>query len=233
MLNISQIFKSNQNPLIMNRLTCIFLLVFFAVNIQAKNSYQTEQEKKQKVFYFSPSIGFGFFYPDEVNKYISSQYAETVNSDMYTNYNIGVYGSYFFSKYIEMQLGVETVGSSKFLIYEDGVDYYGLRRFTPNTKVNFHIQAGRKLSIILGGGLSYSFLRFKAPSETFRDKDFGFSIQSGVRIRFRKFAYAPTLVFNHIKSKADNITNSSAGISVPTNIDLSFIGVQVCNVFYF
>jgi hypothetical protein len=217
----------------MNRLACcLFILFFIGINVQAENLLKSTNQDKQRLFYFAPSIGFGFFYPTEVNDYIESQYDITINGSMYVYYHVGANGAFFFSRLFELQLGAEIAGSPKFAFVDDDVDYYGYRRITPNAKFNFHIPAGRKLSVILGAGVSYSTLRFKAPHETITNNDLGYSLQTGVKIQFkRNFAYAPTLVFNGIKAKADPEINNMGFIT--RDIDLSYIGVQLNNVIYF
>lgn len=208
----------------MNRLIFIICL-FVSITAVAQSDNDQQSNKEQKLF-FSPSVGIGFFYPDDVNRIIESNYTSTTNSDMYLYFHIGANGSYFLAPFIELQAGAEFAFAPKFVAVDDNIDTYFFRRITPNAKLNFHIPAGKKVTISIGPGISYSSLKFNAPGGSIENTDIGYSIQAGAMIRFSKFAYAPSLVFNNIMAEGKN----HYIISEP---DLSFIGVQINNTFYF
>ncbi len=200
-------------------------------------SLQGHSQSEPKLFYFGAGIGFGFFNPADVNTIIENNYSGA--QEEFGFYNIIMYyvlnakGSFFFSKYTELQLEVEGAFAPKFIsVANTGeTDFYSFNRFTPALKFNLHIPAGKRLSVYFGPGINWSTLKFNnADGNDLKGNCLGFSGQAGVMLRFSKWAIEPFITVNFIKDKNEDLIGMGY---IYTNPDLSYTGVQIGNTFFF
>jgi len=210
--------------------TIILTLIIAAISIQ---SYS---QNDLKLFYFGAGVGFGFFSPGDVNELISDSYSNATeifgSYDMYVYYVLNVKGSFFFSKYTELQLEAEWGFSPKLVSINSETDIWFYRRITPALKFNVHIPASDKLSIYFGPGINWNSLKLNTPEDTgLKSSCIGFSAQAGVMIRFRKFAIAPFIIADFINTDDSETVGDDAGYT--TDIGLNYTGVHLGNTFYF
>lgn len=199
-------------------------------------TFKTYSQNDPKLFYFGAGVGFGFFYPTEINDLLNDYYSNTMTTmgsyDMYVYYVLNVKGSFFFSKYTELQIEAEWGFSPKFISIDSDFDTYFYRRITPAVKFNLHIPVGGRTSIFLGPGISWNSLRFNTPNDVdLKGTCIGFSGQGGAMIRFSKWAIAPFIIFNYIDAETDEIIWDEYGYT--SNINLNYTGVQLGNTFFF
>jgi hypothetical protein len=194
----------------MKRLISLFVIVSFFTGVFAANPYLgSEDNTGPKLFYFGPGLFIGGFYPSDINDYLANYYTNVAEvsgtTEMMLYFGFNVTGSFFFTKFTELQLESEFAFSPKLVSISGGsTDYFTFRRVTPNLKFNFHIPLGRKVSYFIGVGGSYSFLNFKDPEESYSGQTPGGSIQTGVFLRFGKIGIQPGLTFNFIDGKVDD-----------------------------
>jgi hypothetical protein len=207
----------------------IFVAIIFALL-----SFQSYSQVETKPFYFGMGIGFGFFNPEDINSIIEYNYGGASTEmgfyDMVFYLAINAKGSFFFTKYTELQVALEGAFGPKFIVdaNSDETDFYSFNRFTPALKFNFHIPAGNRLSIYLGPGVNWSTMKFKNPhGEDLKNNTIGFSGQAGVMIRFSKWAIAPFLDVNFINGKDTEVNG------INTGLELNYTGVTIGNTFYF
>lgn len=213
----------------MKRLLLITLIIsFFSIQ-----SYSQKSEDN-KLFFFGAGIGVGFFSPSDVNDMLAARYSsyqlEYGSFNMIMYFVLNAKGSFFFSRYTELQLEAEWAFSPK-IVSAEGTDIYFYRRITPSLKFNFHIPTSDKFSIFFGPGISWNSLKFNTPDGTdLKGNTIGFSIQTGVMVRFRKWAIAPFITTNFINAKDADAVGDYEG---STNINLNYTGVQIGNTFFF
>jgi hypothetical protein len=220
----------------------IIILLLFAFCISTFTESQTtdvnEAKPGPKFFYFGVGVNIGFFYPSDINDYLSDEYSNYIlefgTYDMIMYYTGTISGSFFFCRYTELKIELEGSISPKFISANE-TDIYLLNRITPGLKFNLHIPAGTKTSIYMGPGINYNRLKFKGPDFKHTRTCLGFGGQAGVMIRFRKFTIQPGFTFNYIKAEG----NSPSFIpdvmwsGTPSTIDYSYTGGQIGCTFYF
>jgi outer membrane protein W len=200
---------------------------------------QIHSQDDSKLFYFGVGIGFGIFSPadvnDELNRYYSSYLSLAGTWNMYVYYALSVKGSFFFSRYTELQCETEWGVAPKLILEGSDLDMYYFNRITPEVKFNLHIPASDRFSVYFGPGVNWNWLRFTTANKTkYTGNSIGYSAQAGVMMRFGKWSIEPFLSFKF--AKTDDIERSSGG---SVNLDdlflseLSFTGVQVGNTFFF
>jgi hypothetical protein len=197
---------------------------------------QIHSQNDSKLFYFGAGIGFGFFSPSDINEAINDYYSSYLSLygtwDMIVYYALSVKGSFFFSKYTELQLETEWAISPKLILEGDDLDTYYFSRITPAVKFNLHIPTSDKFSVYFGPGINWNRLRFTtAQNEEHTGNCIGYSAQAGVMMRFRKFAIEPFLSVMFISTDDVELTHDSNDF-IPIQ-NLSFTGVQLGNTFFF
>jgi hypothetical protein len=202
------------------------LITFFSI--------QNYSQQENKLFYFGAGIGFGFFNPEDINSIIEYNYGSASTEmgfyEMILYFVINAKGSFFFTKHTELQIGLEGAFGPKLITDANSseTDFYSFNRFTPSLKFNFHIPAGKKLSIYFGPGVNWSAMKFKNEhGEDLKNNTIGFSGQAGVMVRFSKWAIAPFLDVNFINAKDTEVNG------VNTDLELNYTGVTIGNTFYF
>jgi hypothetical protein len=213
----------------------LFVLIAISGTISAKPFSTPEENEKPKLFYFGVGIGIGIFSPSDINDYMNDYYGSvdpTMGTfEMIEYFPINVTGSFFFSKYTELQIETELAYSPKIIMINNESESFSYLRFTPNVKFNFHIPFSKKFSYFIGPGVSYNFLTFKSPDEKYTGKTPGFAAQTGVMIRFRKMAIQPYYAMSFIEAEAEN----SSTIYNPANTlkTLNYTGGQIgCKVMF-
>ncbi len=204
------------------------IITFFSIQTYS------QEEKKDKLFFFGAGVGFGFFNPEDINSIIEYNYGGASTEmgfyEMILYFVINAKGSFFFTKYTELQIELEGAFGPKIIsdVNSNETDLYSFNRFTPALKFNFHIPAGDRLSIYFGPGVNWSTMKFKnVHGEDLKNNAIGFSGQAGVMIRFRKWAIAPFLDVNFINGKDTEVNGSN------TDLELNYTGVTIGNTFYF
>lgn len=208
--------------------TIILTIIISFLSIRGYSQQET------KSFLFGAGVGFGFFYPTDINNMLYDRYGMGSGDDivdMVIYFVLNVNGSYFLSKHSELQLDAEWAFSPKMIKTSSDIHSYFYQRFTPALKYNFHIPLGKKTSIYIGAGINWSFLKFNSESgNDMKGNCIGFSGQAGLMWKFSKWAIKPFITANFINA---NNTDALGEDPVPEDFDLNFTGVQVGNIFYF
>ena len=120
-----------------------------------------------KHFYFEIGLGFGFFYPDDVNdyiKYYTENYLITSGiEDLFLNLVGRVSFTYRINKTNDLSLIGEYAWAPKYILVSRGDDkYFHFDRVSPGfiSKFNIPISSGRN-SIFFAPGLLYNFMKFE------------------------------------------------------------------------
>jgi hypothetical protein len=215
----------------MKRLLLSFLFVTFLC-------YAGYSQSEEKLFYFGAGIGFGFYNPQDLNAVIKSNYGdnymlESGTFDMLLYFVLNAKGSFFFSRYTELQVEIEGAIGPKVVSTENygNSDFYSFNRFTPALKFNFHIPAGKRLSVYLGPGINWSTMKFSnTEGADLKGSCIGYSGQAGVMLKFSKWAIQPFVTVNVINDKNEDTGGITYTVSNP---DLNYTGVQIGNTFFF
>lgn len=217
--------KNNMNPL-KNSAYCrscnIILVITVILLFQACNMLRAQDAGSGKMIVY-PSFGVaaGFFYPGDVNKYISSSLAaagvtkQYGTSDMFVNYEIHG-GVTFRMKQVDFSGELAFAFAPKWIYVENGdnVHFY-FNRISPGISANYYIpMKSEKMEFFVGGGFQYHFMKF----EDFKGSNPGFCIRMGVSMQFGRFNLQPNVSFLYAKSK-DTITGS--GIT-EYNFDMNY-----------
>jgi hypothetical protein len=218
-------------------ISTLFIVIFISSVLSAKPYTSGDENEKSKLFYFGFGIGIGIFSPEDINNYMTDYYGNVDQSfgtfDMIAYYPINVTGSFFFTKYTELQLETELAYSPKIVMVNNNSEFFSYTRFTPDLKFNFHIPFSKKFSYFIGSGASYNFLSFKSPEEKYTGETFGFSVQTGVMIRFRKIAIQPGFTMNFVNADVDEYNETLDGFPTASLKELSYTGGQIgCKVMF-
>jgi hypothetical protein len=181
------------------------------------------QETSAKSFAVYPTLGFGigFFYPKDVNDYIKEEivasYSSAVNTDLYMYLEIKG-GVTFRLKSVDFSMLLEYDIAPKFVVVTGGDDFaYSFTRFSPEISANYYIpNKSGKHAFFIGGGVNYSFMRFKE----FSASSPGFKLQMGYSLQFGKLNLQPNVAFRYVKA-----TDSSDDIW--GDFDLDYTGGQI------
>jgi hypothetical protein len=182
--------------------------------------------KSQSSFAIYPSfsIGLGFFYPSDVNDYITnemmSSYTETYNTDIYLNFELRG-GLSFRMKKLEISGSFECAFAPKVVV---GADSYSFNRFSPLVSAIYYIPVGSsgKNALLVGGGIHYNFLKF----EDFKGSNPGLKLMVGYSMQAGHFNLQPNLSVNIIK--AEGSSDYDNGFGYTTNyLDLNYTGVNI------
>jgi len=165
--------------------------------------HSQESSTGSGAFYPSFGVGFGFFYPGDVNDYIQNEmdelgYIEEYNTDMYLYLEIRG-GLTYRIKNFDFNGFLEYDIAPKWIMVEGGGDdlSYSYSRISPLISVNYFIPVGSgKHAFFLGGGVNYSFMKFKEYSAS----NPGFKLQAGFSLQFGKFNMQPFGAFNYAKA---------------------------------
>ena len=212
------------------------ILLAFILSLLCTQIYSQDNSK---LFYFGVGIGFGFISPanvnDELNRYYSEYLSLYGTWDMYIYYALSAKGSFFFSKYTELQIETEWAIAPKLILEGSDLDTYYFSRITPEVKFNLHIPTSDKFSIYFGPGVNWNRLQFTTAQKTkYTGSCIGYSAQAGVMVRFRKWAIEPFLSVKIVST--DDVKRSDGSFIDLDDLflsELSFTGVQIGNTFFF
>jgi hypothetical protein len=179
-----------------------------------------DSKRSQKSLFFGVGVGYGFFYPNDVNDYIAD-YTDNIiitngTTDMIMNYTIRGILTYKIIKAIDISFFADYTWSPK-LIFVDGDDniYFHFNKFSPGIEPKFHISfsSGRH-SVFFSPGVTYNIMKF----EKYKADKVGLRLKGGVGLNFDNFTMQP-FVFYDISNDVDERYGD--------NFRLNYSGVQL------
>jgi hypothetical protein len=173
----------------------MILLMLSAIRVQSQDS-----TRMSSALFPTFGVGFGFFYPSDVNQYIQDEmntlgYIEEYNTDLYMYFEIRG-GLTYRIKSIDFSTIIEYDIAPKWIMVSGGGDdlTYYYSRIAPAIMVNYYIPVGAgRNAFFLGGGVNYSFMKF----EDFNASNPGFKLQAGFNLQFGGFNLQPFGAFNY------------------------------------
>ncbi|NJK87670.1 MAG: hypothetical protein HC906_18540 [Bacteroidales bacterium] len=184
----------------------------------------TAQEARKSLLYPGFGIGFGFFYPGDVNDYITrelSGYTQEFGTyDMLMYLHAQAFLTYKIKSFDVTGL-IEGAYAPKFISvdYSSTFKSYAFTRISPGVTGNYYLPIGSKRhALYFGGGVQYHFLYF----ENFSAGNIGFRAQAGLSLQFKRINLQPHAVFNYINADDEskrpsfnlNYTGGQIGINV-------------------
>jgi hypothetical protein len=174
------------------------LLVLSAIMVRSQDT-----TRMSSALFPTFGIGFGFFYPSDVNDYIQNEmntlgYIEGYNTDLYMYFEIRG-GLTYRIKSVDFSGIIEYDAAPKWVVVSGGGDNltYYYSRIAPAIMVNYYIPVGKgRNAFFLGGGVNYSFMKFK----DFNASNPGFKLQAGFNLQFGDFNLQPFGAFNYAKA---------------------------------
>jgi len=196
-------------------LVLIFVSFTFFPSINAQNS-----NTKNFAVYPGFGLGFGFFYPKDVNEYIENDLPtmdyEIGFSDIIMYFE-GHASLTFKIKWIDITSLVEYAIAPKYIAVtgsSEGDYFYAFTRLSPGILTNFYFPIGSgKHALYAGGGVQYHFMKF----EEYKGNNIGFRLNAGISLQFRKFNLQPFIAFNIANAKDEE----------SESFDLNYTGGQI------
>ncbi|MCW3804057.1 hypothetical protein [Plebeiibacterium marinum] len=201
--------------------TTIIFLFALALNVPGQE-INTVYASDSKPIYFGFGIGFGFFYPDDVNDYISEQlqgydiYSGT--KEIYMNFS-GRASLYFkMTQNIDLGIFLEAAWAPKW-IYDEADYYFSFSRVSPGIapKIYFPVGSGKN-AFFISPGVMYNNMKF----EGYQASNIGGKLQAGASLKLGSIKLQPY--------GAINIANASDKTAMG-DFDLNYtdfhIGVEV------
>jgi hypothetical protein len=195
----------------------MILLMLSAIGVWSQDS-----NSMSRALYPSFGVGFGFFYPSDVNAYIQDEmnslgYIEEYNTDLYMYFEIRG-GLTYRIKSIDFSGIIEYDIAPKWIMVSGGDDLtYYYSKIAPAIMVNYYMPVGTgRHAFFLGGGVNYSFMKF----QDFKASNPGFKLQAGFNLQFGGFNLQPFGAFNY--AKATDSSNPVWG-----NFVLSYVSGQI------
>jgi len=179
----------------------VFVLLIPGIFLKSQES-STRSTAVYPVF----GLGFGFFSPGDVNKYIEaslpSGYVNEMGSEdifMFLDLHAGLT---FRMKRFDITAMAEYDIAPKFIMITNGDDLsFNFSRFAPGILANLYVPVGSgKHAFFLGGGVNYSIMNF----EKFSASAPGFRFQLGFSLQFGKFNLQPFGAFNYASATDDS-----------------------------
>jgi hypothetical protein len=160
-----------------------------------------DEVSKPLMVYPTITVGFGFFYPEQVNEYIEEKinwaYSTSVNTELYMYYEIKG-GLAFRLKKIDFSAALEYDIAPKFVVVAGGDNIsYSYSRFAPEIAANFYIPNNSgKNAFFIGAGINYSFMKFKEYSAATP----GFAVRAGYSLQFKSINIQPYGLFRYVQA---------------------------------
>lgn len=190
------------------------------------------QESASGSFAVHPTfgLGFGFFYPKDVNKEIDyiidegGYLIETGTKNIFMFYDLHA-GLSFRIKRFDFSALFEYDIAPKWIFATGGDDLsFYFSRLAPGFLANFYIPVGSgKHAFFLGGGVNYSIIKFKekigSEENNLEGSTVGFKAQLGFSLQFGKFNLQPFAAFNYAKATTKDwqysldYTNGQIGVN--------------------
>ncbi len=179
----------------------VIVFLFLSVIVCTKLIAQDESFQ----FKFYPSVHFGFFLnPEDVNAYIEndlSSYSTSFGTtDIILNITVGAGIGFRFANKVELQPIIEyTIGPK--VVSGDITISYNFNKFAGGLMANYMLPlgSGGRHSILLGGGMLYSFITF----EDYSGNTINPRAQAGVSFNNNKFNPQILLAIDLAKTNAD------------------------------
>ena len=169
------------------KLWLIFILIIPGTLLLSQESSSTQ------TVYPSFGIGFGFFYPKDVNDYIEASLpagyvTEYGFSDLIVYYDLHA-GITFRMKQFDISGILEYNIAPKLIFITNGDDMsFVFHRVAPGISANYYIPMASGIhAFFIGGGFQYSFMIF----EDFKASSPGFKLQAGVSLQFSRINIQP------------------------------------------
>jgi hypothetical protein len=208
-INHRAIFKKGYS------LAIFFVLSLFIASLNAQSANTTNF-----AVYPGFGIGFGFFYPKDVNNYIENDLPTLdyqIGFSEIIMYFEGHASLTFKIKWIDITTLIEYAIAPKYISVtgsSEGDYFYTFGRFSPGILTNFYFPIGSgKHALYAGGGVQYHFMKF----EEYKGKNIGFRLNAGISLQFKKFNLQPFLAFNIANAKDEEIES----------FDLNYTGGQI------
>jgi hypothetical protein len=203
-------------------LSGLLFFVIMATFPYASNAQ--ESSPKNQMIYPTIGVGIGFFYPEDVNNYIKDFITAgytTVNTELYMYLEVKG-GLTFRLKNVDFTAALEYDIAPKYVVVDVGGNIsYSYSRVAPEISANYFIpNKSGKNAFFIGGGISYSFMKFKE----FSASNPGFKIQTGYSLQFNKINIQPYIAFRYVKATDNGITDID---TLPGSFDLSYTGGQI------
>lgn len=186
-------------------LTLILVLFCYVASLNAQSS-----NTANFAVYPGFGIGFGFFYPKDVNEYIENDLPamdyQIGFSDMIMYFE-GHVSLTFKIKWIDITSIVEYAIAPKYITVSgssEGDYFYSFGRLSPGVLANFYFPIGSgKHALYAGGGAQYHFMKF----EDYNGNNIGFRLNAGISLQFRNFNLQPYVAFNIANAKDEEVEN--------------------------
>jgi hypothetical protein len=166
-------------------------------------------------------LGFGFFYPGDVNAYLEDYYSTYAQE--YGTFDMFMYFELHAAlalkiKRIEVSGLFEFAFAPKYVVVTGGDNNtFFFNRVSPGLTAYYFIPIGSgRHAIILGGGFQYHFMKF----EDYKGSAPGFRIQGGINLVFGKFNLQPYGAFVYASAK-------DTGTPGQDDFGLNYTGGQV------
>lgn len=187
------------------------------------------QDENTKSFMVYPSftIGIGFFYPGDVNEYIEKiiapVYTDITNEELYMYYEFRG-GITYRLKNFDFAASLEYDIAPKIVFVVNGGNItYSYSRIAPEISADYFIpNSTGKHAFFLGGGINYSFMKFKEFSASAP----GFMVRGGYSMQFKKFNLQPYAQFRYVKA-TDQSDFLVYEMIEKSSFDLSYTGFQI------
>lgn len=186
----------------------VILLVITTASLNA-------QETNKSALYPGFGIGFGFFYPGDINDYLAETYVsyETINMDMYMYYPLQAFLTYKIKRFDVTGIVEYATGPKYEVTYSD---WYFFNRFSPGVVGNIFFPVGSgKHAFYAGLGAQYHIMTF----EEFSASNIGFRLQGGFSLQFGKINLQPHFALNIVSADDDS--------SVNNKFNLNYTGGQI------
>jgi hypothetical protein len=200
-------------------------LLFFIITATFPYASEAQESSpKNQMVYPTIGVGIGFFYPEDVNNYIKDVVTagySTVNTELYMYLEVKG-GLTFRLKNVDFTAALEYDIAPKFVVVDAGDNIsYSYTRLAPEISANYFIpNKSGKNAFFIGGGISYSFMKFK----DFSASNPGFKIQTGYSMQFSKINIQPYFAFRYVKASDSSIIEYQEG---KNSFDLSYTGGQI------
>jgi hypothetical protein len=205
--------------LTINPMKTVLVFLFTLLGLSA---IAQEQQTFKKVS-FGLGLGYGIFYPSELNEYIQDDYAnrgyELTNSDMYLYFRGNASLTFRPVWRFELVGTAEFAAAPKMLVMDTGgTESYSFNRFSPGVLANLHFRVGSRHSIFIGAGGMRHGMKFKSMEAS----KMGLRTQVGFSLNFKKINPRVIVGADLLSAaKTDGIT------PIELNYNSGFMGIGI------
>ena len=203
----------------MKKIAILFLIVLLIYNPLFSQSEKNVNNKLR----FGLGVGFGFFYPTDVNDLIEAQNKDIIITSgfeqLIMNYSGRMSLTYKVNTRIDLSVCTEYSWAPKLLVVGDNTRYYHFDKFSTGFITKFHIPVkSGKHSIFFAPGLHYNFMKFVDYNKNvYKGNAIGARVEGGLSFNFGSFNLQPFIFYDY--AKAIDKTNY--------DFELNYSGVQI------